>query len=162
MEISIMGTFFYWLWHSFKKEISNFIEKVNYKFLFLIPLLIWFNLYFLSWANFSTNYYWVSYTIFLLDWLFWILTFLILSKLIKQNFILSFLWKNSIIILGIEWIKFIVLSFIIKLSFSLLIFEKSYLIAFIQLIATFIVFIPIIIIINKYFSFIIWNYKNKN
>lgn len=159
MEISLMATFFYWLWHSFKKEISNFVEKINYYYLLLIPLLVLFNLNFISLTNFANNYYWKNYIIFLLNWFSWILTFIILSKLIKQNFILTFLWKNSIIILGMEWIKFIVLSFIIKLSLGTLIFEQSYLNAFIQIITTFIALIPIIYIINKYFWFMIWNYK---
>lgn len=156
-EISISAMLFYWIWHSFKNEIKIFIEKINYKYLFLIPILVLFNLNFLNWTNFAWNYYWENYLLFLLNWLSWIIVFIIISKLIKENFILSYLWKNSIIIVWMEWIKFLVLSFIIKYSFSILIFESSYLNAFIQLVWTFIAMIPIIYLINNYFWFIIWN-----
>lgn len=155
MEISAMATLFYWIWHSFKQEISNFVNKINYYYLLLIPILVWFNLLFLSWTNFSTNFYWNNYLIFLLDWISGTITFIILSKIIWENSILSFLWKNSIIVLGMEWIKFLVLSMIIRLSFGNLVFEKSYLIWFVQLFSTFVVLIPIIFIINKYFQFIL-------
>ncbi len=155
-EISVMATLFYWLWHTYKQGIRKFVDNINYYYLLLIPILVWFNLTFLSLTNFAWNYYWNNYLVFILNWFSWILLALILSKLIKQNFILSFLWKNSLIILWMEWIKFIVLSFVIRFSFNTLIFEKSYFIAFIQLISTFIILIPMIIIINKYFPFLLW------
>jgi fucose 4-O-acetylase-like acetyltransferase len=162
MEIAGMATLFYGLWHTFKKEISTFVEKINYYYLFLVPILVWFNLTLLSQTNFSSNYYWKNYFIFLLDWFSWILLILILSKLIKQNIILDFLWKNSLIILWMEWIKFLILSLVIRFSFWVLIFEQSYMIAIIQVISTFIVMVPIIFIINKFFPFILWfNWKNK-
>lgn len=162
-EISIMAMLFYGLWHTYKKEISNFVEKINYYYLFLVPVLIWFNFHFISRTNFSSNYYGQNYLLFLVDAIFWIITFIIISKLINYNKFLSFLWKNSIIILGMEWIKFIVLSFVIRHSFQTLVFEKSYIIAFVQFFSTIIVLIPTIYIINRFFPFILWfNWKIKN
>lgn len=150
MEISLMAMLFYGLGHSFKKEISVFVEKINYNYILLVPFLVLFNIYFPSSTNFSTNFYWDNYLFFLLNWFSWIFFVIIISKLIKQNFILDFLWKNSILILGLEWIKFIVLSFVIYLSFWYLEFEKSYLIWFTQLISTILVLTPIIFVINKF------------
>lgn len=159
LEISLFSVLFYWLWNIFKKEILKFVDKINYKYLFLIPLLVFLNIYFLTWINISTNYYWDNYFIMLLNWFLGVSTFVIISKLIPKNFILDLLWKNSIIVLGMEWIKFLVLSFIIKYSFWLLVFEESYLNAIVQIIWTIIAIIPIIFIINKYFPFIIWSWK---
>lgn len=153
MEISLMAMLFYWLWHSFKKEIFNFVEKINYNYLFLASILLLFNIYFPSSTNFSTNFYWNSYILFLLNWFFWIFLVIIISKLIRKNFILDFLWKNSILILGLEWIKFIVLSIVIYFSFWYLKFEKSYIVWFVQLISTILFLIPIIITINKFILF---------
>lgn len=159
MEISLMAMLFYGLGHSFRKEILVFIEKIDYKYLFLIPFLVLFNIYFLSSTNFSTNFYWDNYLFFLLNWFFWIFFVIFISKLIKQNFILDFLWKNSILILGFEWIKFIVLSFVIYLSFWYLEFDKSYLIWFIQFFSTILFLIPIILFIKKILFLIV--IKNK-
>lgn len=161
MEISIIAMLFYWVWHSFKKEISKIVEKINLRYLFLVPFFIWFNLLFTNWTNFAANYYWESYILFLLNSIFWISSFIIISKLIWSSKILSFFWKNSIIVLWMEWIKFLVLSIVIKLSFDLLIFEKSYINAFIQIFWTLIILVPIIFTINKYLSFIIWSFKKN-
>lgn len=155
MEVSVMATLFYWLGHSFKNEITKFVSKINYYYLLLIPILVWINLYSPSSTNFSTNFYWTNYPIFLIDGITWTLTFLIISKLIWENKILSFLWKNSVIVLGMEWIKFLVLMQIIRFSFGQLVFEKSYLIWFVQLISTFVVLFPIIFIVNKYLPFLL-------
>ncbi len=154
IEISFMAMLFYGLWHSFKNEISNFVDKINYNYLFLTPFLVLFNIYFPSSTNFSTNFYGNNYILFLLNWFFGIFLVIIVSKLIKKNLILDFLWKNSILILGLEWLKFIVLSLVIYLSFWYLKFEKSYIIWFIQLVSTILFLIPLILSINKLFLFI--------
>ena len=62
-----MAMLFYGLGHSFKKEISNFVEKIDYKYIFLIPFLVLFNIYFPSSTNFSTNFYGNNYLLFLLN-----------------------------------------------------------------------------------------------
>lgn len=151
LEISIMAMLFYWIWHTFKNEIFNFVEKINYKYLLLVPFLVLFNLNMINWANFSTNEYWWNYILFLLNWFFWILLVLIFSKLFWKNKILDFLWRYSIVILGFEWIKFLVLQLIINSSFWYLSLEKSYLIWFIQLFSTLIV-ISFWILFYNYFQ----------
>lgn len=148
-EISLMATFFYWIWNIFKKQILDFVDKINFKYIFLIPILIFLNIYFITTINFSSNFYWNNYLFLLLDWFLWVFTFIIISKLIPKNYILDLFWKNSIIILWMWWIDFIILPIIIKLSFWKLIMEPSYLIASIQIISTLIVMIPIIFIVNK-------------
>lgn len=163
LEISLMATLFYWIWHAYKNEITYFVEKINYKYIFLIPFLIFFNIYFLNKINinFSSNYYWENYFAFLLNWFLWCLSFIIIAKNIPKNKILDFLGQNSILILWFEGIKFLVLAIIIKFSFWYLIFEKSYWIWGIQLISTFLFLIPIIYIVNWKFACIIWNFKKK-
>jgi len=155
-EISIVAMLFYGIWHSFKSEISCVREKIDYRYLFLIPFLIWFNIYFINHTNFSSNYYGDNFILFILNWLSWIFLILIIAKLIKQNFILDFLWKNSILILGFEWMKFLFLSFIIKISFWYIIMEKSYITWFIQLFCTLLFLSLWIIIYDKIKKYLIW------
>lgn len=150
LEISLMATFFYWIWNIYKKQILNFVDKIDMKFIFLLPILIFLNIHFITTINFSSNFYWNNYLLLLLDWFLWVLTFIIISKLIPKNYILDLFWKNSIIILWMWWIDFIILPIIIKLSFWKLIMEPSYLIAFIQIISTLTAIIPIIFIVNKF------------
>lgn len=163
LEIALMAMFFYGIWHSFKDEILKSVEKINSKYLLLLPLLIGINLLFLSETNinFSSNFYGESYWQLLINGIIWTITWIIIAKNISQNKILDFFWQNSLIILWFEGIKFIVLALVIKLSFWYLIFEKSYLIGSIQLVSTLIFLIPIIYIINRYFRFIIWDFKKK-
>ncbi|MDD2907510.1 MAG: acyltransferase family protein [Candidatus Gracilibacteria bacterium] len=153
MEISLMAMLFYGLGHSYRKEISNFVDKINYFYLILIPFLIFFNIYFVNSTNFSTNFYGNNFLLFLLNGFFGIFLIIIISKIIKQNTFLDFLGKNSILILGLEWVKFLVLSIVIYLSFGYLKFEKSYGIGFIQLISTILFLLPVIFTINKLLLF---------
>lgn len=148
IEISFMVMLFYWFFHTFRKEVFTFVEKIDYKYLFILPFILWFNLYFLNSTNVSTNYYW-NYFMFLVDSLLWFLFFVIISKILWENKILNFLWKNSIIVLWFEWIKFLIIKKISFFSFWYLVYERSYLVWFMQFILTILFIVPIIIIINK-------------
>jgi len=148
-EISIIAMLFYGFWHSFKNEVSYLREKINYKYLLITPFLIRFNTYFINHTNFSSNYYGNNYILFLANGFSGIFLVLIFAKLIKQNPILDFLWKNSILILGFEWIKFLVLSLVISLSFWYLAMEKWYITWFIQLFSTLLVISLGIVIYEK-------------
>lgn len=162
-EIALMSMFFYWLWHTFQKEIMNFAENINKKYLFLLPILIWINILFLSNVNinFSSNYYWENFFLFIINGFLWVISYIIIAKNIPQNKILDFFGQNSIIILWFEWVKFILLSIVIKLSFWYLMFEKSYLNGTIQLIITLWFLSVIIFLINKYFRFVLWDTIKK-
>lgn len=163
LEISFMATLFYWFWHSYKDEIIHFVESINYKYLLLLPILVGINVLLLSNTNinFSSNFYGDNFFTFIWNWFLWTLTFIIIAKNISKNKVLDFFWQNSLIILWFEWIKLSILAIIIKSSFWLLIFEKSYLNWCIQFIAILWVLVPIIYIINWKFSFIIWNFQKK-
>lgn len=163
LEIALMAMFFYGIWHSFKEEILNFVEKIHWKYLLLVPVLIAINVYFLSTTNinFSSNFYGDSYIKLIINGIIGTLSCIIIAKNIPQNKILDFFWQNSLIILGFEGIKFLLLAIIIKLSFWYLVFEKSYLIGTLQLLSTLLVLTPIILVINRYFRFLIWDFKKK-
>ncbi len=166
IEISFMMLLFYTFWNIFKKKIKDFAEKVDFRYLGLIILILLFHLPFLNHTNISINNYW-NYFLFLSNALLWFITFLIISKLIWENSILSFFWKNSIIILWFEWIKIPLEQHFL----SLVNFEVPYLFWFTQFFITVILLIPIIYIVNNFFPFIlgIWykhsilkKYKLKN
>lgn len=161
LEPALMATFFYWVWHIYKQKIAKLIEKINYKYLLILPILFFININFLSWTNFSTNEYWDNYLIFLLSSFLWILTWVIIAKLIPKNWILDFFGKNSIIVLWMEFLKTRVLWVTAMFSSWYIIYERSYLSWSIQVIWTILVLIPIIFFINKFTPFILWNFKMK-
>jgi fucose 4-O-acetylase-like acetyltransferase len=147
-EISFMVMFFYWLAHTYRKQIFEIVEKIDKKHLILLPFILGLNLYFINSTNVSTNYYW-NYILLLLNSFLWFSFFTIISKQIGENKLLSFLWKNSIIILWFEWIKYILLRKIDFLSFWFLVNERSYATGFFQFALTILLLIPIIFLINK-------------
>jgi acyltransferase len=56
MDIAFMGLFFYGLGNIFKPELTNFVDKVNFKYLLLVPVLITANiLFFMNETNMSTH-----------------------------------------------------------------------------------------------------------
>lgn len=159
-EIALMMTSFYWFANIFKIQIFNIVEKINFKhILFLFPIIL-IHLYFLNSANISTNSYW-NYFLLILNSTLWFITILIIAKNIWKNKFLDFIWKNSIIILGFEWIKVSLIENINFLSFWLIGYQRWYLEWTAQFILTIIFLIPIILIINKYFPFIIWWWYKK-
>ena len=123
--------------------------------------MIWINLYFLSGTNFSTNEYGSSYSIFLFSSLLGISTWIIIAKLIPKNFVLEFIGKNSIIILWMEFLKTRILWFSTILYFWYSVLERSYIYGSLQVVLTLLVMVPLIWIINKFFPFILWNFKTK-
>lgn len=161
IEASLMASFFYWIWHIYKKEITNFTNKINYKYALLLPILIWLNLYFISWTNFSTNEYWDNYFNFIISSITWISTWIIIAKLTPQNWLLDFFGKNSIIVLWMEFLKTRVLWVIAMFSYWYIIYGRSDLNWVIEVVWTIIVLIPIIFFINKFCPFILWNFKSK-
>lgn len=160
IEPSIMASFFYWIWHIYKEKITNFVEKINYKYILYLPGLILLNILFLNWTNFSMNEYGDNYFNFLISSITWITTWIIIAKIIPQNRILNFLWINSIIILWMEFLKARILWFIAKFSYWYIIYERSIESWLIQLLWTIIIMFPIIFIINKFMPFILWDFKN--
>lgn len=161
LEPALMATFFYWVWHIYKQKIAKLIEKINYKYLLILPILFFININFLSWTNFSTNEYWDNYLIFLFSSFLWILTWIIIAKLIPKNWILDFFGKNSIVVLWMEFLKTRILWVVSMFSSWYIIYERSYLSWSIQVIWTILVLIPIIFFINKFTPFILWNFKTK-
>jgi hypothetical protein len=155
LEIGLMVMLFYAFGNIFKKELNTFADKINYKYILLAIIIFWVHILFINPTNISTNDY-GNYFLFLLDAWLWFITFLIISKLIWENKILSFFWKNSIIILGFEWIKILIEKNISFLSFWLLSYERSYLFWFTQFFLTIIFLVPIIFLVNKIFPFILW------
>jgi len=160
-EIALMMTVFYWFANTFKKEIFDLVEKIKYKYLFLLFPIIWIHFFFLNSVNISTNYYW-NYFWLILNSILWFITILIIAKLIWKNKFLDFIWKNSIIILWFEWIKELIMWKINFISFWILQYERWYLEWSIQFILTILFLIPIIFIINKYLPFIIWWWYKKS
>ncbi len=161
LEPALMATLFYWIWHIYKQKIWKLIEKINYTYLVILPILIFINLNFLSWTNFSTNEYWDNYLIFLFSSILWIITWIIIAKLIPKNSFLDFFGKNSIIILWMEFLKTRVLWVIAMFSYWYIVYERSYISWSIQVIWTIFILIPIIFFINKFIPFILWNFKSK-
>lgn len=160
-EIAFMMLLFYSFWNIYKDNIKSFVEKINYKYLFYIIPVIWFHLLFINMTNISMNFYW-NYFLLVLNSLLWFITILVLSKQIWESKILSFFWKNSIIILWFEWIKIFVEKHTDFLTFWLMQFEKSYLFWFTQFLITIVALIPIIYIVNNLFPFILWmGYKHS-
>ncbi|MDQ7009182.1 MAG: acyltransferase family protein [Candidatus Gracilibacteria bacterium] len=161
-EIALMMTAFYGFANIFKKEIFNLVEKINIKSMFLLIPIILLHVFLLNSVNISTNYY-GNYLGLILNSLLGFITILIIAKNIGKNKFLDFIGKNSIIILGFEWIKIIIIENINFLSFGLLQYNRGYLEGTIQFILTILFLIPIIFIINKYFPFIIGlGYKKQN
>lgn len=159
LEIGLMVMLFYAFGNIFKKQIKKFADKIDYRYILFLIIVFWIHILFVNPTNISTNDY-GNYAFFLLDALLWFITFLIISKLIWENKILSFFWKNSIIILGFEWIKILIQKNIFFLSFWLLSYERSYLFWFTQFFLTILFLVPIIFIVNKFFPFILWmSYK---
>ncbi len=160
-EIALMMTLFYGLAHTFKDEIFKVIDKIKLQHLWAIPLILLLQYYTLNSVNISTNSYW-NYIFLILNSLVGFLTFAIISKNIWSNKILSFFWKNSIIILWFEWIKVEIIENIHFLSFGLLQYNRWYFEWFTQFVITIVFLIPIIWIVNKYLPFIIWGWYKKN
>ncbi len=159
LEISFMVMLFYWIANVFKKEIVSFVEGINYKYIFLLPFILFIHLNFINHTNISTNHYW-EYHLFILWAVLWFLFVLIISKLIWKNRFLWFIWKNSIIILWFEWIKEFVLH--VRLIFpSWFIEQGTYFYWFFQFSLTIVFLIPVIIIVNKYFPLILWSWYKK-
>lgn len=154
MEIAAMMLFFYTLWNVFKSKIKDFAEKIDFKYLWLIILILLIHLPFLNVTNISINNYW-NYFLFLSNSLFWFLTFLIISKMIWDNNVLSFFWKNSIIILWFEWIKIFIEKYTDFFTFWMMHYEKTYLFWFTQFFITVLLLVPIIYIVNNFFPFIL-------
>jgi acyltransferase len=159
IEPALMATFFYWVWNIYKEKIKYLVEKINYKSIILLPILIGISLFFMVWTNFSTNEYWNNYFYFIISSFSWIITWIIIAKLLPENWFLNFIWKNSIIILGMEFLKTRVLAWIALFSFWFIHYDRSYLYWTIQVIWTIIALIPIIFFINKFTPIIIWNIK---
>jgi fucose 4-O-acetylase-like acetyltransferase len=161
LEPSLMAMLFYWVWHLYKEKISFFVEKIKLIDLLILPVLIYANIYFMSWTNFSTNEYWDNYFRFILSSILGILTWIIIAKNIPKNWILDFLWKNSIIILWMEFLKTRILGWIAMFSFWYVIYERSYLSGTVQVIWTIIALIPIIFFINFFTPFVIWGWWKR-
>jgi len=160
IDIAFMGLFFYGLGNIFKSEITNLVSKINLRYLFLIPILIATNILLLNnETNMSTHDY-DNYYKFVLGSASGILTLLIVSKVIGKSF-LGFWGTNSIIVLCMEWIKGLSYSFIILLSFHTLTKEHGYLSGTIQFLICMIFLIPVIYVINRYFSFLIGSEKKN-
>ncbi|MDQ7023168.1 MAG: acyltransferase family protein [Candidatus Gracilibacteria bacterium] len=108
-EIALMMTAFYGFANIFKKEIFNLVEKINIKSMFLLIPIILLHVFLLNSVNISTNYY-GNYLGLILNSLLGFITILIIAKNIGKNKFLDFIGKNSIIILGFEWIKIIIIE----------------------------------------------------
>lgn len=160
-EPAVMATLFYGVWHLYKEKISLIVEKINAWYLFLVPVLVWIHLHFLNGTNFSTNEYGSNYFHFIGSALLWIWTWIIIAKSIPKNWFLDFFGKNSIIILGLEFLKTRVLGVMAMWSFWYLAFERSYLSGTAQVIGTIIVLIPLIYVVNTFSPYILWNFKTK-
>lgn len=161
IEASVMATFFYGIWHLYQSKITHIVEKINYKYILLLPILVLINIYFLSGINFSTNEYGNNYFHFIISSFVGIFTWIIISTLIPKNWFLNFLWKNSIIILWMEFLKTRVLWYIVIFSYGYIIRERSDLNGIIQVVWTIIILIPIIFFINKFFPFILGDFTSK-
>lgn len=161
IEPALMATFFYWFGHIYKEKISYVVEKIRFKDVFILPVLIFLNIYFISGTNFSTNEYWDNYLDFILSSFHWVITWIIIAKNIPKNWFLDFIWKNSIIILWMEFLKTRILWYISILYFWFIIQERSFFIWSFQVVATIILLIPIIFFINKFAPFIIWGWYKK-
>lgn len=161
IEASIMATFFYGIWHMYQSKITHGVEKINNKYILLLPILIGINLYFMTGTNFSTNEYGNNYFHFIISSFVGIFTWTIIAKLIPKNWLLDFLWTNSIIILWMEFLKTRVLWVIAMFSYGYIVYEKSYLNGLIQVIWTVIVLIPMIFFINKFYPFILGNFSSQ-
>ncbi len=161
LEPSLMAMFFYGIWHIYKEKIWKIVEKINYKYLIILPALIYLNIKFATWVNFSTNEYWDNYIKFIIASFLWISTWIIIAKNIPKNWFLDFFGKNSIIILWMEFIKTRVLWVIAMYSGWMIIFWRSLENWIIQVVWTVLILVPIIYLINKYFSFILGNFKSK-
>ncbi|NDK07802.1 acyltransferase family protein [Candidatus Gracilibacteria bacterium] len=160
-EIAFMMLLFYSFGNIYKDNIKSFVEKINYKYLFYIIPVIGFHLLFINMTNISMNFY-GNYFLLVLNSLLGFITILVLSKQIGESKILSFFGKNSIIILGFEWIKIFVEKHTDFLTFGLMQFEKSYLFGFTQFLITIVALIPIIYIVNNLFPFILgMGYKHS-
>ncbi|MDD3302874.1 MAG: acyltransferase family protein [Candidatus Gracilibacteria bacterium] len=153
-EIAFMMLLFYSFGNIFKDHIKKFVEKINSKYLLYIIPVIGIHLLLINMTNISMGYY-GNYALLILDSLLGFITILVISKQIGDNKILSFFGKNSIIILGFEWIKIFVEKYTDFFTFCLLHFEKSFLFGFTQFFITIIALVPIIFIINNFFPFIL-------
>lgn len=161
LEPALMAMLFYWVWHLYKEKISFLVEKIRLIDILILPILIYLNIYFMSWTNFSTNEYWDNYFRFILSSILGIITWIIIAKIIPKNWLLDFLWKNSIIILWMEFLKTRILGWIAMFSFWYIVYERSYLSGSIQVIWTILALIPIIFFINFFTPFVIWGWWKR-
>lgn len=161
LEPALMATFFYGIWHLYKEKINILVEKINAWYWIWVPILIIIHLQFLNGTNFSTNEYGSNYFHFIWSSLLGICTWIIIAKNLRQNWFLDYFWKNSLIILGLEFLKTRVLGVIAMWSLWYVVFERSYLSGSIQVIGTILVLIPLIYIVNTFFPFILGNFKTK-
>lgn len=161
IEPALMATFFYWIWHIYKKKIAYLVEKIRFYHILFLPILVYLNIKLATWSNFSTNEYWDNYFKFISSAFLWIITWIIIAKNIPKNLFLDYFWKNSIIILWMEFLKTRILWLWALLLPWIIIYERSLTAWTYQLILTIILMFPIIFIINKLFPFVIWGWYKK-
>lgn len=157
-EVWLMGLFFYSLAHIFRREINNTVEKINLWYILLVPFLIFTNLLLLNDTNMSTNEY-GNYFLFMINSFLGIYVFVIFSKVLWKNSITTFLGKNTLIILWMEWIKTAIIKYIIVFSMWYLVYEKWYIQGILQWFFTLLSIIFLIFLIEYYRLYIS---KNKN
>jgi fucose 4-O-acetylase-like acetyltransferase len=93
---------------------------------------------------------------FLLGSIYGIAMIVLLSLKIKNNKLLSYLGKNSLLIMCVHYFSFLVIGYIIQKVFGINIADfKNNIIAILQATITIISIIPIIYIVNKKFKFIL-------
>lgn len=160
LEISVVMLLFYTLWNIFKKEITSFVEKIDYRYLLLIPIILLIHFWLINPVNVSINQYW-NYPLMLINSFLWFVTVLIISKLIWKNKVLEFFWKNSIIILWFEWIKIFAIKHMWLLSIFIAFDDRTYLFWFFQFFLTIICLVPIIYIVNNLFPFVLGGWYKK-
>jgi acyltransferase len=160
IDIAIMALFFYGVGNLFQSEIKRFANKINSRYLFLVPVLIGINILLLNGTNMSTNQY-GNYFNFVFCSFSGIITLIIISKVVGKSF-LGFYGANSIIVLGMEWIQGLCYSLLVIISSHALPKETNYLTGFAQFLFFLALMVPVIKLINHYLPFLLGIKRRAN
>ena len=151
---------FFQLGFLFKEKIMNLVRGVEKKYLFFLLVIIfvigcWIN----GFSELSTLNYGRNYFLYYTTALSMILAIILLSVKIQKNRILSFFGKNSLIIMCSHFYltQYIIPEIFKKLNLSSAL--NNIFLEFIIALCISLVMIPIITIINKYFSILCGKYE---
>jgi len=167
IEVALIGVVFYGIGNIYKEQTDYFSNKIlekRYLTIFFLIVLLTINILF-AFLNDSVGFLpnkYGNYVFFFIASFSGIFFYLLISKIIGSHIFLSFLGKNTIIILCIHSFFIAILSLLTYNYLNPYFLNSSIASICLAIIYTFIIIIsmiPFIIVINRYFPFLIGKSK---